>query len=638
MVKNIFKKANWIWCESEGQADEYGEFYSSFNCDGEENVKLKISADSNYAVYINGKFEVFGQYADFPYDKIYDEVDITKFCKNGKNHVAVIVWYFGITTTSVYYKGEASLIFEITEGENILCFSGEQTLSRLSRTYDQHVCKIITGQMGLSFSYDMTKEDKWKTGELCGFSSNVIVSKHPSCRIRPNEKLVLEEKVLGKEIKRISDSDVIFELGSEQVGFVSIDITSDTEQDILVAYGEHIVDGNVRRIIGKRDFSFKMRLRKGENKYLNPFRRLGARYLEIKSESPVTINEAAITPTMYPVTLKTKPELNEYRSKIYDICVNTLRLCMHEHYEDCPWREQALYCMDSRNQMLCGYYAFGKYKFPRSCLELISKDDRKDRLLSICYPVNNDYCIPSFSIHYITECIEYLQYSGDKAFIEEIYPKLESVLSAFLERRENGLVPIFEGKQYWNFYEWSYGLDGNGIGYELPKFDIIMNALISIALENMGKIGDMLGKQNQYRDMIPEIIRRIREAFWDEEKGIFADCPDKARYSILGNSLAILCGAAEDPKGVCDRMLNLEGVTDISLSMRCFKYDAMLLADKGKYKESILSEIDENYRPMLELGNGTVWETDEGESAFGKAGSLCHGWSAMPIYYYNILS
>lgn len=199
MVKNIFEKADWIWCESEGQADEYGEFYSSFNCDGEENVKLKISADSNYAVYINGKFAVFGQYADFPYDKIYDEVDITKFCKNGKNHVAVIVWYFGITTTSVYYKGEASLIFEITEGENVLCFSGEQTLSRLSRTYGQHVCKIITPQVGFSFSYDMTKEDKWKTGELCGFSNSVIVSKHPSCRIRPNEKLVLEKRFWEKK-------------------------------------------------------------------------------------------------------------------------------------------------------------------------------------------------------------------------------------------------------------------------------------------------------------------------------------------------------------------------------------------------------------------------------------------------------
>ena len=637
MVKDIFKKADWIWCESEGHADEYGEFYSAFNYDGEDVVKLKISADSNYAVYINGILAVFGQYADFPYDKIYDEVDITKFCKSGLNHVAIIVWYFGIVTTSVYYKGEASLIFEISDGKNILCFSGEQTLSRLSRTYAQHVCKIITSQIGLSFSYDMTKEDNWKTGDLCGFLNSVTVSKHPSCRIRPNEKLILEDKVLGKEIKRISHNDIIFELGSEQVGFVSLDITSDTEQDIIVAYGEHTVDGNVRYSFGGRNFSFKMRLRKGENKYLNPFRRLGARYLEIKSDSHVTVNEAAIMPTMYPVTLKNRPKLNEYRSKIYDICVNTLRFCMHEHYEDCPWREQALYCMDSRNQMLCGYYAFGEYKFPRSCLELISKDDRKDRLLSICYPVNFDYCIPSFSIHYITECMEYLQYSGDKEFIEEIYPKLESVLSAFLERRENGLVPIFEGKQYWNFYEWSHGLDGSGRGYEQSKFDIILNALISIALENMSKIGDILGKPNQYRDMIPEINSRIREEFWNEEKGIFANCPDKAGYSVLGNSLAILCGAAEDPNRVCEKMLNLEGVTDISLSMRCFKYDAMLLADKGKYKDYILSEIDENYRPMLELGNGTVWETDKGESDFSNAGSLCHGWSAMPIYYYNIL-
>lgn len=44
--------------------------------------------------------------------------------------------------------------------------------------------------------------------------------------------------------------------------------------------------------------------------------------------------------------------------KIYDVSVYTLKCCMHEHYEDCPWREQALYTMDSRNQMLCGYYAF----------------------------------------------------------------------------------------------------------------------------------------------------------------------------------------------------------------------------------------------------------------------------------------
>jgi hypothetical protein len=40
---------------------------------------------------------------------------------------------------------------------------------------------------------------------------------------------------------------------------------------------------------------------------------------------------------------------------------------------------------------------------------------------------------------------------------------------------------------------------------------------------------------------------------------------------------------------------------------------------------------------MVEYGVGTVWETELGESDFDNAGSLCHGWSALPIYYYHIL-
>ena len=40
------------------------------------------------------------------------------------------------------------------------------------------------------------------------------------------------------------------------------------------------------------------------------------------------------------------------------ICLNTLKLCMTEHYVDCPRQEQCLYAFDSRNQMLVGYTAF----------------------------------------------------------------------------------------------------------------------------------------------------------------------------------------------------------------------------------------------------------------------------------------
>ena len=63
----------------------------------------------------------------------------------------------------------------------------------------------------------------------------------------------------------------------------------------------------------------------------------------------------------------------------------------------------------------------------------------------------------------------------------------------------------------------------------------------------------------------------------------------------------------------------------------------MIKTDKEKYKAHIIDEIRTNYGEMSEYGSDTVWETVVGESDFDNAGSLCHGWSAVPIYIYNKL-
>jgi hypothetical protein len=109
---------------------------------------------------------------------------------------------------------------------------------------------------------------------------------------------------------------------------------------------------------------------------------------------------------------------------------------------------------------------------------------------------------------------------------------------------------------------------------------------------------------------------------------------------MLGNSLAVLCGAC--PKDLTGKLCAAmweegHGLTPISLSMRCFFYDACLLTDKSLYAPLILGDIARIYRPMVELGVGTVWETEMGQADFDNAGSLCHGWSALPIYYYHTL-
>ena len=99
----------------------------------------------------------------------------------------------------------------------------------------------------------------------------------------------------------------------------------------MISYGEHLNDGVVRRIIGNRDFSVEVRVKKGLSTYVNPFRRLGCKYLEIVSEEPLEVVSVGILQTVYPLQGRPRPALTAAENEIYEICERTLRLCMHEH-------------------------------------------------------------------------------------------------------------------------------------------------------------------------------------------------------------------------------------------------------------------------------------------------------------------
>ena len=70
----------------------------------------------------------------------------------------------------------------------------------------------------------------------------------------------------------------------------------------------------------------------------------------------------------------------------------------------------------------------------------------------------------------------------------------------------------------------------------------------------------------------------------------------------------------------------------VTLSHSIFKYDALL--ENRANIPYVLNDIAEKWGHMLMNGATTFWETIDGESAFGNAGSLCHGWSAIPAYVY----
>ena len=270
----------------------------------------------------------------------------------------------------------------------------------------------------------------------------------------------------------------------------------------------------------------------------------------------------------------------------------------------------------------------------------MAQDRRADGLLSITTPCGSDLTIPSFSLHYFIEILEYTAYTGDASLAREVWDKLLSVLAVFLGRMENGLCPTFTGRQNWNFYEWSEGLAGRLGRDEVCHPDLLLNCLLIRAIDAMSALSAKTGLPFVHGELADTVRAAVRRTFWREEEGVFSDYDDTLHVSELGNSLAILAGVLTEDEEIAlaEKLAAADnGMVRITLSMKCFKYDALLQVDGAKYRDVILADIDAVYTPMLEAGATSVWETEKGESDFANAGSLCHGWSAMPVYYYHIL-
>ncbi|NLW74211.1 MAG: family 78 glycoside hydrolase catalytic domain [Clostridiales bacterium] len=683
----VFGSAEWIWRDAVPGEDEYVDFLCCFPGSVGGEWRLRIAADSNYTAYLNGQLAAFGQYPDYPDYKVYDDIDISWMIRAGENRLVITVWYYG-RSSQTYIKGEAGLIFEVVRDGRAVAFSSAETLSRLSRDYVSGRCRNITYQLGFTYTCDLTRDDGYIIRGTDGFKrSRVVTGISRNLTLRPVKKLELCSRMpafavkygsfsytdsaappevrmqkaeitdLGRaqfplKIKREPGRDgvyVIADLGKETAGFLDLDIELPAPCEVDIGYGEHLTDGRCRTSIGNRSFTAQVICRAGANVYMNTFRRFGCRYVQLfVPAEEITINYLGIRPTVYPVKVNEYKGKNAWRRRIWEVCVNTLRQCMHEHYEDCPWREQALYTMDSRNQMLCGYFAFEEYEFAWASLVLISKGVRPDGLLSLCYPVGIDYPIPSFSLVYFLQVNEYIKYSGDLTLAAELYGMLQDLMQVFLSRiDETGLIKSFAG--CWNFYEWSRGMSGKMVE-DSPDYEAPLNAFLALGLRSMAEISEALGHikdAEYYRKTADEVAKAIGRRFYNHKTRLFEsyDNRDRGQYSVLTNSLCLLCGAAEGyDKSHILRIMASNGADNCgyvtipnTLSMNSFRFDALLAHDPKKYAPVILAELDRDYGYMLERGATSFWETIEGEEAFKGAGSLCHGWSALPIYYYSIL-
>lgn len=638
---NGFKEGKWIWTSEDHGENTHIEFIDSFVCNEVKKTVFRISCDSDYTLYINGRFVESNQYGGYEHFKIYDELDVTEYIRAGKNTLAIKVWYFG-RESSRYSPAAAGLVFEVECGCDICASSGTSTICRKSRAYAEGMDKIVTSQLGFSFRYDATKEDDWVNGNGEGFVSAVCVDKNCDMFPRPNEKLRLSDRKTASSIETFDGGKrYIVDLGEETVGTPSLEFFSETDgNEILVTWGELLENGHVKRLIGNRDFSYEYVASKGENVFEKHGLRLGCRYLELFASEKISLTYMGVRPQYYPTKRIDVNIDNTTDRDIYDVCIRTLELCMMEHYVDCPWREQALYAFDSRNQMLCGYYAFkgGNKGYARSNLLLLGIAEQIDGLLPICSPSGIDLTIPSFGLYYYLALKEYTLHSGDTSLAAEMLDMLNALMNVYLGNRKNGLVYRFAGRKNWNFYEWTEYADGTLGRDDEPVPDMMINSLTVMALQCLEWLCGAVNREFLFAGEAEKLKANINKSFFSSEDGAYTMLAGEKQYTELCNSFAVLLDIADarTQRRICEAMTEKRFI-ECSLSTRCFRYDAWLKVDKERYSEAILSEIRRDYGQMLAQGATSVWETVKGASDFENAGSLCHGWSAIPVYYYHKL-
>ena len=149
----VFQSAEWIWLSQASTVNQYALFRADFCAKGACPASLRISADARYVAWLNGAFLEAGQYADYPVQKIYDEIALDGLLKPGANRLEIGV-YSPVTDSSVYAFGAQAVIFEVLEEGACIARSGKEILASPMPGYVSGPVDLITGQMGYSFEYD----------------------------------------------------------------------------------------------------------------------------------------------------------------------------------------------------------------------------------------------------------------------------------------------------------------------------------------------------------------------------------------------------------------------------------------------------------------------------------------------------
>lgn len=356
------------------------------------------------------------------------------------------------------------------------------------------------------------------------------------------------------------------------------------------------------------------------------------RFVNIHFEQGISLESVSMLYEFLPVADRGSFKCSdEQMNKIWEVSKYTLHLNTREFFIDGIKRDRWIWSGDAYQSYLMNYYLlFDSPSVTRTLLANRGKDP-------VTSHVNT---IMDYTFYWFMGIYDYYLYSGDKLFIKQFYPRMQSLMDFCLSRRnKDGLLEGQTGD--WVFIDWADGLSKKGeVSFEQLLFCRSLEAMALCADIAEDKAGG-----EKYADLAKDMKTKLFSIYWNESKSALVhsrvngvQTENVTRYA---NMFAIFFDyfSETQKQAVKKNVLLNDKVQKITTPyMRFYELEALCaMGEQGL----VLKEMKDYWGGMLNLGATSFWEKyDPNESGaqhyamygreFGK--SLCHAWGASPIY------
>lgn len=621
-------------------------FKKEFNVNGQAYGKIKITADARYKLWINGEAASFGPYKGLGNEKYYSAVEIGKFLKTGKNEIFVEVLQLASEKdisshrylSSVPRTGNMALLIsgEFTDSDGIheigtdgswMC-AKEENISFIVPDYASYagLGECIGSGYKKCLAWEKAKEWIW-SGELTFYGETKLWN------IKDSE--FLPQKYIAHTLTK-KDEAGNFDFGKIVTGFVRMKLGGKGKLKITYAESYTFIENGKEIKKNRTDTSGEIRgdydiiYVDGElNHETFWFRTF--RYIKTETEGEVYINEMKVMETGYPISVDTGYDFGGKKdNKLWEISVDTLKCCMHETYEDCPYYEQLQYAMDTYLQIMFSLRLSDDAALAKRAVHAFAASLQAGDMCQSRFPSITPQYIVGFSLYIIFMLDAIEKNCGDLTFIKKYLGTVDTVFSGFDElKRSDGLI----GKnKYWNFIDWANGWEE---GHGVPESDCgeaftVYNLMYAEALYTAARLNRIFGRNDtakEYEKIAESIKKTVKEKCFCVEKGLYADTDRKKSFSQHAQVWAVLCGleTAEEGKRLMKESLSLSAKGGFAYAYYVFR----AFEKVGEYELS--KELMDKYYGLIDMECTTIPETPENPR------SECHAWGAVAIYEFTYM-